>query len=79
MLIKQKRPSLPRNLAVRTFVELLNSVLNKGKSAMRLLFNGPEVLSFASDKAKLLAKTFLRALILMTQVSLYLPSLAELI
>ena len=46
---------------------------------MRLLFNGPEVLSFASDKVKLFAKTFLRALILMTQVSLYLPSLVELI
>ena len=34
------------------------------------LLNGPEVLSSASDKAKLL-KTFLRTLILMTQVSLY--------
>ena len=42
MLIKQKCPSLPRNL-----------VLNKGKSAIPPLFNDPEVLSSASDKAKL--------------------------
>ena len=31
------------------------SVLNKGKSAMPPLFNGPGVLSCASDKAKLFA------------------------
>ena len=35
-----------------------NSVLNKGKSAIPPLFNEPEVLSSASDKAKLFAKTF---------------------
>ena len=43
------------------------------------LFNGPEVLSSASDKEKLFAETFLETLILMTQVSLYLLSLLELI
>ena len=75
MLIKQKSPSLPRNLAFGTFGEL--PVLNKGKSAIPLLFNGLEVLSSASDKAILL-KTFLRILILMTQVFLYLFSLLEL-
>ena len=35
-----------------------NSLLNNGKSAMPLLFNGPEVLSSASDKAKLFAEYF---------------------
>ena len=34
------------------------SVLNKGKSAIRPQFSGPEVLSFASDKAKLFAENF---------------------
>ena len=37
---------------------MTNSVLNKGKSAMPPLFNRPEVLSSASDKAKLFAKNF---------------------
>ena len=40
------------------FWRIANSVLNKGKSAMPPLFNGPEVLSTASDKAKLFAKNF---------------------
>ena len=35
-------------------------VLKKGKSAIPLLFNGPEVLSSASDKAKLFAENFSR-------------------
>ena len=34
--------------------------LNEGKSAVPLLFNGPEVLSSASDKAKIFAKNFSR-------------------
>ena len=45
MLLKQKSPSLPRNLAL-------------SKSAIPPLFNGIEVLSSASDKAKLFAKNF---------------------
>ena len=53
MLIKQKSPLLPRN-----FWRIANSVLNKGKSAIPPLFNGPEVLSSASDKAKLFAENF---------------------
>ena len=40
------------------FWRIANSVLNKGKSAIPPLFNGPEVLSFASDNAKLFAKNF---------------------
>ena len=35
-----------------------NSNLNKGKCAIPPLFNGPEVLSSASDKAELFAKNF---------------------
>ena len=57
MLIKQKSPLLPRNLA-RDFWRIANSVLNIGKSAIPPLFNGPEVLSSASDKAKLFAENF---------------------
>ena len=37
---------------------IANSVLNKGKSAIPALFNGPEMLSSASDKAELFAKNF---------------------
>ena len=68
-----------QKLGSRDFWQIANSVLNKGKSAILPLFKGPEVLSSASDKAKCFAETFLRTLILMTQVSLYLFSLLELI
>ena len=37
---------------------LVHGVCNKGKSAIPLLFNGPEVLSSASDKAKMFAENF---------------------
>ena len=40
------------------FWQIANSVLNKGKSVIPPLFNGPEVLSSASDKAKLFAENF---------------------
>ena len=56
MLIKQKSPSLPRNLACRTF-GYLPIVFSKGKSAIPPLFNGLELFS-ASDKAKLFAENF---------------------
>ena len=58
MLLKQKSPSLPRNLALGDFWQIANSVLNKGKSAITPLFNRLEVLSSASDKAKLFANNF---------------------
>ena len=45
-------------MTLRTFEKLLNSFLNKGKSAIPPLFNGPKALSSASDKAKLFAKDF---------------------
>ena len=43
-------------MPLRNFGEIANCVLNKGKSATLSLFNGPEMLSSASDKAKLFAK-----------------------
>ena len=47
-----------QKLGSQGFWQIANSVLNKGKSALPPLFNGPEVLSSASDKAKLFAKNF---------------------
>ena len=47
-----------QKLGSRDFWRIANSVLNKGKSAIPPLFNGPEVLSFASDKVKIFAKNF---------------------
>ena len=62
MLIKQKSLSLPRDLALGTFGELTNSVLNIGKSAILPLL-----------KQNCLLKTFLRTLILMTDLGISLP------
>ena len=76
---KTKDSITSQKLGSQDFWQIANSVFNKGKSALPLLFNGLEVLSSASDKVKLFAKTFLRALILMTQVSLYVFFLLELI
>ena len=54
------------------FWQISNNVLCKRKSAIPSLFNGPEVLSSAYlIKQNCLLKTFLRTLILMAQVSLY--------
>ena len=62
MLTKQKSQKLVRitsqKLGSRDFWRIANSVLNIGKSAIPPLFNGPEVLSSASDKAKLFAENF---------------------
>ena len=57
------------------FWRMANSVLNKGQSAISPLFNGAEVLSSASDKAKLFAENLSKN----SKVSLYLFSLLELI
>ena len=69
-ITSQKRGSMD-------FWRFANSVPNKGKSAVPPLFNGPGMLSSASNKSKLLAENFLKTLILMTQVSLYLFSPLE--
>ena len=45
-----------QNFGSRDSWRIANSVLNRGKSAVPSLFSRLEVLSFASDKAKLLAK-----------------------
>ena len=55
---KTKESITSQKLGSRNFWRFANSVLNKGKSAIPPLFNGPEVLSSASDKAKLFAKNF---------------------
>ena len=55
---KTKESSTSQKLGSRDLWRIANSVLNKGKSAIPPLFNGPEVLSSASDKAKLFAENF---------------------
>ena len=47
-----------QKLGSQDFWQIANSVLNKGKSAIPPPFKGPEVLSSASDNAKLFAKNF---------------------
>ena len=53
---KTKESIISQKLSSRDFWRIADSVLNKGKSAVPPLFNGPEVLSSASDKAKIFAK-----------------------
>ena len=55
---KTKESNTSQKLGSRDFWRIANSVLNKGKSAIPPLFNGPEVLSSASDKAKLFTENF---------------------
>ena len=53
------KESIPfQKFGSQDFWLIANSVLNKGKSALPPLFNGPEVLSSTSDKANLFAKNF---------------------
>ena len=42
----------------RDFWRICNSILNRGKSAIPPLFNGPEVLTASMDKANLFARNF---------------------
>ena len=53
---KTKESITPQKLGSRDFWRIANSVLNKSNSAVPPLFNGPEVLSSKSDKAKLFAE-----------------------
>ena len=55
---KTKESITSQKLGSRDFWWIANSVLNKGKSAIPHLFNSPEVLYSASDKAQLFAKNF---------------------
>ena len=54
---KTKESITSQKLGSHDFWRIANSILNKGKSAIPL-FNGLEVLSSASDKAKLFAENF---------------------
>ena len=58
IVIKQKSPSLPRSLALGTFLRIANRFLDQGKYAIPPLFNLQVVLSSAPDKAKLFARNF---------------------
>ena len=53
-----KKSITSQNLGSWDFWQIANNVLNKGKSATPPLFNRPEVLFSASDKAKLFAKNY---------------------
>ena len=55
---KTKESITSQRLGSRDFWQIANIVLNKGKSVIPPLFNRPEVLLSASDKAKLFAKSF---------------------
>ena len=55
---KTKESITSQKLGSCDFRRIANSVLNKVKSAIPPLFNGPEVLSSVSDKAKLFTKKF---------------------
>ena len=55
---KTKESISSQKLGSHNFWWTANSVLNRGKSAVPPLFSGPEVLSSASDKAKLFAENF---------------------
>ena len=55
---KTKESITSQKLGSHDFWQIANSVLNKGKFAIPPLFNGPEVLSSASDKAKSFAENF---------------------
>ena len=57
MLIKQESIT-SQKLGSQEFWGIAKSVVNKGKCAVPLLFNWPEVLSSASDKAKLFAENY---------------------
>ena len=58
--IKTKESVTSQKLGSQDFWRIANSVLSEGESALPPLFNGPEVLSSASNKAKLFAKNFFK-------------------
>ena len=68
---KTKESITSQKPGCRDFWWIACSVLNKGKSALPPLFNGPEVLSSASDKSKLFTKNFSENSYLDDSVSLY--------
>ena len=79
MLIKQKSPLLPINLALLTFGKLLIVFSTKVNLLYLLYSMGRRCCLLHLIKQNCLLTTFLRTLILMTHVSLYFFSLIELI
>ena len=55
---KTKQSITSQKLGSCDFCRMANSIFNKGKSAIPPLFNGPEVFSSVSDKAKLFPENF---------------------
>ena len=55
---KAKEYITSQKLGFWNFWQIANSVINKGKSVIPALFNSPEVLSSASDKAKSFTENF---------------------
>ena len=55
---KRKESITSQKFGCRDFWRIANSVLNKDKSAIPPLFNGPEVLSSAFDEVKLFTENF---------------------
>ena len=55
---KTKESITYQKIVSRDFWRIANSVLSKGKSAVPPLLHSPEMLSSASDKAKLFAEIF---------------------
>ena len=76
---KAKESITSQKIGSRDFWQIANSVLNKGKSTIPPLFNGQRCCLLHMIKQNCLLKNFLRTLILMTQVSIYLFFLLELI
>ena len=79
MLIKQNSPSHPRNLGLGTLCILPIVFLTKANLLYLLYSTAWRCFLMHLIKQNCLLKTFLRTLTLMTQVSLYLFSLLELI
>ena len=79
MLIKQKSPSLPRNLALRTFGKLLIVFSTKLNLQYFPHSTAWRCCLLHLMKQNCFLKIFLRTLILVTQESLYLFSLPDLI
>ena len=55
---KTKQSITSQKLGSHRLCRITNSILNKGKSAIPPLFNSPERMSSASEKAKFLAENF---------------------
>ena len=79
MLIKWKSPSLSKNLALRNLGELPIVFSTKVNLLNLLYLTAQRFCLLHMIKQNYLLKTFLRTLILITQVTLYLVSLEELI